>query len=95
MNKLQDILSKTNTSNDTVELLYKMPGKLTKATDDCMYRECDGSGLIHVIREDGSEVMVICKCREQKELLRKIKTARIPDDYLRKEFMIFIRISIR
>ncbi|MFA8440168.1 ATP-binding protein [Pueribacillus sp. YX66] len=89
MNKLQDILSKTNTSNDTVELLYKMPGNLTKATDDCMYRECDGSGLIHVIREDGSEVMVICKCREQKELLRKIKTARIPDDYLSKRIHDF------
>lgn len=66
-----------------------MPGRLTKATDGCMYRECDGSGLIHVIREDGSEVMVICKCREHKELLRKIKTARIPDDYLSKRIHDF------
>lgn len=54
-----------------------------------MYRECDGSGLIHAIREDGSEVMMICKCREYKELLRKIKTARIPDDYLNKRIRDF------
>lgn len=49
-----------------------------------MYRECDGSGLIHVIKEDDSEVMMICKCREYKELLNQIKTARIPDEYLDK-----------
>lgn len=66
-----------------------MPGRLTKATDDCMYRECDGSGLIHKIREDGAEVMMICKCREYKELLHKIKTARIPDEYLDKRINDF------
>lgn len=66
-----------------------MPGRLTKATDDCMYRECDGSGLIHTIREDGSEVMMICKCREYKELLNQIKTARIPDEYLDKRINDF------
>ncbi|MEI3599087.1 MULTISPECIES: ATP-binding protein [unclassified Oceanobacillus] len=89
MNKLQDILPKTNTSNDTAEPLYKMPGRLTKATDDCMYRECDGSGLIHVIKENGYEYMMMCKCREYKELLRKIKTARIPDEYLNKRIQDF------
>lgn len=66
-----------------------MPGRLTKATDDCMYRECDGSGLIHVIREDGSEVMMMCICREYKDLLHKIKTARIPDEYLDKRINDF------
>ncbi len=66
-----------------------MPGRLTKATDDCMYRECDGSGLIHVIKENGYEYMMMCKCREYKELLRKIKTARIPDEYLNKRIQDF------
>lgn len=89
MNKLQDILPKMNTSNDTAEPLYKMPGRLTKATDDCIYKECDGSGLIHVIKEDGSEVMMMCICREYKELLYKIKTARIPDEYLDKRINDF------
>ncbi|MED4475447.1 ATP-binding protein [Oceanobacillus caeni] len=78
-----------NTSNDSVQPLYKMPGRLTKATDDCMYRECDGSGMIHVIREDDSEVMMMCRCREYKELLHKIKTARIPDEYLDKRINDF------
>ena len=68
---------------------FKKPGRLTKATDDCMYRECDGSGLIHVVKEDWSEVMVICKCREYKELLNQIKTARIPDEYLDKRINDF------
>lgn len=54
-----------------------------------MYRECDGSGLIHVIREDGSEVMMMCICREYKDLLHKIKTARIPDEYLDKRINDF------
>lgn len=89
MNKLQDILPKMNISSDSAQTLYKMPGRLTKATDNCMYRECDGSGLIHEKRQDGSEVMIICKCREYKELLRKIKTARIPDDYLNKRIYDF------
>ena len=89
MNKLQDMLPKMNTSNDTAEPLYKMPGRLTEATDNCMYRECDGSGLIHEIREDGSEVAIMCKCREYKELLRKIRTARIPDDYVNKRIHDF------
>lgn len=54
-----------------------------------MYRECDGSGLIHVIKENRDEVMVKCKCREYKELLNHIKTARIPDDYLDKRINDF------
>lgn len=54
-----------------------------------MYRECDGSGLIHVIDENGYEYMMMCKCREYKELLRKIKTARIPDEYLNKKIQDF------
>lgn len=73
-----------NISNGSAQPLYKMPGRLTEATDNCIYRECDGSGLIHEIREDGSEVAIMCKCREYKELFREIKTARIPDDYLNK-----------
>ncbi|MUK88196.1 AAA family ATPase [Ornithinibacillus sp. L9] len=89
MNKLQDILPKMNISNDSDRPLYKMPGRLTKATDDCMYRECDGSGLIHVIKENGYEVMMVCKCKEYKELLEQIKTARIPADYLDKRINDF------
>lgn len=89
MNKLQDIFPKMNTSNDSVQPLYKIPGRLTKATDDCMYRECDGSGLIHIIKEDGSEAAMKCKCREYKELLNQIKTARIPDEYLDKRINDF------
>lgn len=54
-----------------------------------MYKECDGSGLIHVIDENGYEFMMVCKCREYKELLRKIKTARIPNEYLNKRIQDF------
>ena len=54
-----------------------------------MYRECDGSGLIHIIREDGSEAAMMCKCREYKELLNQIKTARIPDEYIDKRISDF------
>lgn len=84
MNKLEDILPRTNISNNTAKPFYKTPGRITEATDNCMYRECDGSGLIHVIKENGYEVMMTCKCREYKNLLRKVKTARIPDEYLNK-----------
>jgi DNA replication protein DnaC len=54
-----------------------------------MYKECDGSGFIHVIKEDGSDALVICKCREYKQQLKKVKTARIPDDYMDKRIKDF------
>ncbi|WP_185907910.1 ATP-binding protein [Psychrobacillus soli] len=50
-------------------------------SDKCPYHECDGSGLIVVVKEDLSTVGVICPCLEQKQLMRKIQSARIPDDY--------------
>lgn len=85
MKKIQTILPKMSTSNDTEPNLWKKQRILTEASDKCMFRKCDGSGLIHIEEEPGYEVMKICKCREYKQQLRKIKSAGIPTDYLDKE----------
>ncbi len=58
------------------------PGRSTEATAKCIYGECDGSGLIYSIKEDGQEIARVCKCREYKKQLRRIKSARIPTDHV-------------
>lgn len=89
MNRIQEIMSKMNISNDMGDLSLKNPGKITKPSNKCIYNECDGSGMIHYRREDGTEAMTFCKCREQRQLLNSIKTARIPKEYHHKSLEDF------
>ncbi|MFJ7971726.1 ATP-binding protein [Psychrobacillus sp. NPDC096389] len=88
MKRLQNILPEMNTSNNTELNLWKKPRILTKASDKCMFKICDGTGLIHVEKQP-VDVMEICKCREYKQQVRKIKSAGIPVDYLDKKMNDF------
>ncbi|MFF2449335.1 ATP-binding protein [Neobacillus sp. NPDC058068] len=55
---------------------------LTSISDDCPYRECDGTGLIWIKdNKENREFMRECRCKEIKALERKLRGARIPDEF--------------
>ncbi|SUJ03199.1 Primosomal protein DnaI [Sporosarcina pasteurii] len=70
-----------NISKDMNPKSYEKPRILTKASDKCIFRICDGRGQIHQENKPGDDYMVICQCRKYKQQLRKIKSAGIPTDY--------------
>jgi len=78
-----------NISSDTDLMSWKKSGKITEPSDKCIYRECDGSGTIIYRRDNGTEYMTFCKCREYNQLLHEIKTAKIPEDYFHKTLKDF------
>lgn len=47
-----------------------------------MYHECDGSGVIMIRDANFDEFMMHCRCRDQEILMRKIRTAKIPTEYV-------------
>lgn len=65
------------------------PRILTKSSDKCIYKICDGTGFIHKEYENRSDLMEICRCREYNRLLRQIKSAGIPADYMHKTIKDF------
>ena len=68
-----------NTLNDT-EQTYQ-PRIQNVISDKCHFKECDGSGLIAIYDDELGEMMAFCRCREHRELMNKIKSARIPLEY--------------
>lgn len=55
---------------------------MTQVSDKCMYKECDGTGLIHVIKSNSESLMRICRCRKDKEVTIKLQSANIPLDFM-------------
>ncbi|SHK39042.1 DNA replication protein DnaC [Hathewaya proteolytica DSM 3090] len=55
--------------------------KILNATSDCPYHECDGSGLIQMISDDGDFKTRFCKCREEKIYANRLKFANIPNEF--------------
>lgn len=48
----------------------------------CMYRKCDGSGLIWIIdHEQNKEFMEECPCKEVKKLSNRLMSARLPEEF--------------
>ncbi|MBP0725563.1 ATP-binding protein [Bacillus sp. RG28] len=55
---------------------------MSAISDDCMYKECDGTGLIFVKdHEEKREFMRECKCKAVKQIERKLKSAQIPEEF--------------
>ncbi len=55
---------------------------LSSISDECPYRQCDGTGLIWIRdHEKNREFMEKCKCREIKALERKLSAAQMPDEF--------------
>lgn len=55
--------------------------KVTAISDDCKYKECDGSGFYMMQKGRFEEIAVMCKCFEDKKLMRKIQSAGIASDF--------------
>ncbi|MFD1032926.1 ATP-binding protein [Metaplanococcus flavidus] len=55
---------------------------MTMVSDKCMYKECDGTGLIHVIDSNLESLMRICRCRKDREVTIKLQSANIPLDFI-------------
>lgn len=50
--------------------------------EHCMYRKCDGSGLIWIIdHEENKEFMEECPCKEVKKLSNRLMSARLPEEF--------------
>lgn len=55
---------------------------LSLISDDCPFEKCDGSGLIWVKdNQENKEFMRNCKCRANRILLKKMKWAKIPEEF--------------
>ncbi|MFL0365346.1 ATP-binding protein [Pseudobacillus sp. 179-B 2D1 NHS] len=55
---------------------------MTSITEDCPYKKCDGTGLIWIKdHQEKREFMRKCQCKEIRALSRKMKWARIPEDF--------------
>ena len=55
---------------------------MTLASDKCIYKECDGTGYIHVIKSNMESVLRICHCQKEREVTIKLQSANIPLDFL-------------
>lgn len=58
------------------------PGIYTKPSERCAYNKCDGSGFILLLDENKNTVMRECNCNKRKEMDIKLKTAKIPENFL-------------
>lgn len=55
---------------------------LTSTSEDCPYKQCDGSGLIWIKdHHEKTEFMRECKCKQKRALSRKMKWAQIPEEF--------------
>lgn len=55
---------------------------LTSISDDCPYKQCDGTGLIWIKdHEKQTEYMRECKCKELKAFQRKLTNAQLPSEF--------------
>ena len=89
MELFQKILKGTNYSGNSRPESLKGPRKLTKPSDKCFYKECDGSGINHWLDENHKDIGVICKCVNYKKKLRKFRSAGIPNDFMGKRLNDF------
>lgn len=55
---------------------------LSSISEDCPYQKCDGTGLIWMKdHQENTEFMRECKCKANRVLSRKMKWARIPEEF--------------
>lgn len=54
---------------------------LNKVSDECPYRQCDGSGQLWLKKKDGTEVVRYCDCAVNLKTQRLIKSAKVPLDF--------------
>ncbi|TWT00129.1 ATP-binding protein [Planomicrobium sp. CPCC 101079] len=58
------------------------PGVYTKPSKKCAYNRCDGSGFILFLDENKNSAMRECNCFKQKEVIIKLKSAKVPEKFL-------------
>jgi Replication initiation and membrane attachment len=64
---------------DSSEERYKI---LSSISDACPYGKCDGTGLIWIMDDqENRDFMRECKCKAKRILSKKMKWARIPDEF--------------